>query len=324
MKSLTKFVMLGLLLIPFAVIVNVGNAFAAEEGKYTEVRMEAGSANAGDNKGYDPKDVTIAVGATVEWENKDSAGHTVTSGNPGDSDFGALFDSTKDPAGFLIKPEGSWKYTFDKAGEFPYFCQVHPWMLGKVTVSEAAATPPTTPPPSPPMEGTMLTGEKIDLTVNPSLPFDRTMSQKVMLTFTSKGDGGKAIQHTDWAITISMNGKEVFKENFHDHDGTLDLEVTPEQMSMFDVGKPSTDDPNKLVTSSFPVSGPLFMDNGKYEVNAQITGIEFKPLSTPITQNFSINVVPEFPVAAILPLVLAFAAIVAVMRIRSSKNPLGL
>lgn len=35
MKSLTKFVMLGLLLIPFAVIVNIGNVFAAEEGKMT-------------------------------------------------------------------------------------------------------------------------------------------------------------------------------------------------------------------------------------------------------------------------------------------------
>ena len=98
------------------------------------VTMEAGSANAGDNKGYSPKEVTIAVGATVEWENKDAAGHTVTSGNPGDSDFGSLFDSTKDPSGFLIKPEGTWKHTFDKAGNFPYFCQVHPWMLGKVTV----------------------------------------------------------------------------------------------------------------------------------------------------------------------------------------------
>ncbi len=146
MKSLTKFVMLGLLLIPFAVIVNVGNVFAAEEGKYVEVEIVAGSANAGENKSYNPKEVTIAVGTTVEWENKDSAGHTVTSGNPGDSDFGALFDSTKDPAGFLVKPGGSWKHTFDKAGKFPYFCEVHPWMLGKVTVSKAAATPPTTPP----------------------------------------------------------------------------------------------------------------------------------------------------------------------------------
>lgn len=311
MKNLTKLLMLGLLLIPFGAVISMDNAFAAT----TTVTQCAGAADANNKCFFVPPEVTINVGDTVVWTNDDSATHTVTSGVIEDPDnWSKVFDSG------MNKPRQTFEYTFDTAGEYPYLCQLHPWMLGKVTVSEAAATPPTTPP----MEGTMLPGEKIDLTVNPSLPFDRTMNQKVTLTFMSKGDGGKAVIHTDWAITISMNGNEVFKKDFHDHDGTLDLEVTPEQMSAFGVGKPSTDDINKLVTSSFPVKGPLFMDNGMYEVNAQITGIEFKPLSTPITQDFSIDVVPEFPVAAILPLVLAFAAIVAVMRIRSSKNPLGL
>lgn len=165
--------------------------------------------------------------------------------------------------------------------------------------------------------GTVLTGDNIDLTVNPALPYDRTTNDKVMLTFMSKGSDGNPIKHTDWLVEISMNGKQIFKKNFHDHDGVLELDVTPKAMSEFDVGKPSQDDPGKLLTSSFPVTGPLFLDDGAYAIKAQITGIEFKPLSTPVTQDFGMNVVPEFPVMVMLPLVLAFSVIIGVTRMQS-------
>lgn len=167
---------------------------------------------------------------------------------------------------------------------------------------------------------TVLTGEKIDLTVNPALPYDSATGDKVMLTFTSKGADGKPINHLDWMIEISTDGKQVFKEKFHDHDGVLELDVTPKEMSSFDVGRPSQDDLGKLVTSAFPVTGPLFLDNGVYEIRAQIVGIEFKPLSSPVTQDFSMSVVPEFPTAAILPLVAMLTAVIVVTKIRYGRN----
>lgn len=168
--------------------------------------------------------------------------------------------------------------------------------------------------------GTVLTGEKIDLTVSPALPYDRTTGDKVMLTFTSKGAGGKPIDHLDWMIEISTNGKQVFNQKFHDHDGVLELDVTPKEMSSFDVGKPSQDDPGRLVTSAFPVTGPLFLENGMYGVKAQIVGIEFKPLSIPVTQDFSMSVVPEFPATAILPLVAMLTATIVVTKIKYGKK----
>lgn len=167
--------------------------------------------------------------------------------------------------------------------------------------------------------GTVVTGEKIDLTVNPALPYDRTTGDKVTLTFTSKGADGKPIDHLDWMIEISTNGKQVFEQKFHDHDGVLELDVTPKEMSSFDVGRPAQDDPGKLVTSAFPVTGPLFLDNGMYEIKAQIVGIEFKPLSSPVTQDFSMSVVPEFP-TAILPLVAMLAAAIVVTKIKHGRK----
>lgn len=165
--------------------------------------------------------------------------------------------------------------------------------------------------------GTVLTDNKIDLTISPTPPYDHTAHDKVMLTFMSKGSGGKPIQHTDWLIEISMNGKQIFMKNFHDHDGKLELDVTPKAMSEFIVGKPSQDDADKLITSSFSVTGPLFLDNGAYAIKAQITGIEFKPLSTPVTQDFGMSVVPEFPAMVMFPLVLTFSIIIVAARMQS-------
>lgn len=187
-------------------------------------------------------------------------------------------------------------------------------MLTSYTTEKTQTLKPESPLDS---VGTMLNDDKIDLMVNPAPPYDRITNDKVLLTFVSKGSDGNPIKHTDWLIEISMNDKQIFKKNFHDHDGILELNVTPKAMSEFDVGKPNQDDPGKLLTSSFPVTGPLFLDDGAYTIKAQIIGIEFKPLSTPVTQDFGMNVVPEFPVMVMLPLVLAFSVIIGMTRMRS-------
>jgi len=160
MKNL-KLLMLGLLLIPFAAFINLGNAYA----ETVEITISPGSSTPGcetDNSCWNPSKLEITVGTTVKWTNKDSAGHTVTSGKPGDADSGMLFDSTKDPAGFLIKPETSWEHTFDTAGEYYYFCQVHPHMVGEIEVKEGGVPPP------PPPEGLRLTTDNgsVDVVVN--------------------------------------------------------------------------------------------------------------------------------------------------------------
>lgn len=79
-------------------------------------------------KYFDPQEVDVKIGTTVVSTNDDSASHTVTNGKPSDNEFGKMFDSG------LIKNNKTFEYTFSSAGSFDYFCQVHPWMTGKVTV----------------------------------------------------------------------------------------------------------------------------------------------------------------------------------------------
>ena len=80
------------------------------------------------NECYLPADITINAGDTVEWTNSDTAAHTVTGGSPADGPSG-VFDSS------LVMGGASYSFTFNDAGMYDYFCMVHPWMVGTVTVN---------------------------------------------------------------------------------------------------------------------------------------------------------------------------------------------
>ena len=76
---------------------------------------------------YDPQDITVSTGSTVQWFNEDETIHTVTSGSPDEGSTG-VFDSS------IIDAGSSFEYTFNSVGEFDYYCIVHPWMTGSVSV----------------------------------------------------------------------------------------------------------------------------------------------------------------------------------------------
>lgn len=64
---------------------------------------------------------TVNVGDTVEVNNNDTVGHTWTA-------VDGEFDSS------TLSEGDSFEFTFDEAGEFDYFCQIHPQMTGTITV----------------------------------------------------------------------------------------------------------------------------------------------------------------------------------------------
>jgi len=80
------------------------------------------------NECFLPANISISVGDEVTWSNDDSAAHTVTSGLASEGPDGN-FDSS------LFMADATFSVTFDEAGEYPYFCMVHPWMTGSVSVN---------------------------------------------------------------------------------------------------------------------------------------------------------------------------------------------
>ena len=70
---------------------------------------------------YDPTPLKLHVGDTVTFINDDEEPHTVTATDKS-------FDSA------ALDTNGSWKYTFKKAGTFAYFCELHPYMKATIVV----------------------------------------------------------------------------------------------------------------------------------------------------------------------------------------------
>lgn len=73
------------------------------------------------NMSFSPATITIKVNDTVTWANNDSVPHTVTADDHS-------FDSGSVASG------RSYTRTFDKAGTYPYHCNLHPHMKGTVVV----------------------------------------------------------------------------------------------------------------------------------------------------------------------------------------------
>jgi plastocyanin len=74
-----------------------------------------------DNFSFGPQTITVPVGATVTWTNRDDIPHTVVSTD------GVFKSKVRDT-------DEKFSHTFTKAGTYPYFCSVHPKMTGKVVV----------------------------------------------------------------------------------------------------------------------------------------------------------------------------------------------
>jgi Icc protein len=76
-----------------------------------------------DNFSFGPATLTVPVGTSVTWTNRDDIPHTVV--------------STDDPKSFkskVLDTDEKFSFTFSKAGTYPYFCSIHPKMTGKVMV----------------------------------------------------------------------------------------------------------------------------------------------------------------------------------------------
>ena len=71
---------------------------------------------------FAPANIQVRAGATVTWTNDDQAPHTVTFRNV-TADSGVL------------RTGQSFRYTFATPGAYDYYCSIHPYMVGRVTVT---------------------------------------------------------------------------------------------------------------------------------------------------------------------------------------------
>ena len=69
--------------------------------------------------GFDPGTLTVSVGTSVTWTNKDNVRHDVTSGAPDNVDNTIFLPSAN------LATNVTFSVTFNRRGSFNYFCSIH-------------------------------------------------------------------------------------------------------------------------------------------------------------------------------------------------------
>jgi plastocyanin len=109
-------------------------AAPVDESKFTKkvsIDVLKGASTQG-NPSYGPTPATATSDALITWNNQDNVPHTATSGTgPDDPNSGKLFDSS------IIAPNAKYSVPASKLGkgEHPFYCTIHPYMHGKITIS---------------------------------------------------------------------------------------------------------------------------------------------------------------------------------------------
>ncbi|MGB0855805.1 MAG: PEFG-CTERM sorting domain-containing protein, partial [Nitrosopumilus sp.] len=229
-------------------------------------------------------------GETVTWSNDDTAAHTVTSGSAAGGADG-VFDSGLFTAGT------TFSQTFEEEGTFDYFCMVHPWMVGSVTVGTTASAEKEDDMKDKDNDETHEMEDKdAGETILKSMSSDGTIEVNVEAYDPMTGQGmelevefydvasSSQVEHINYDIMATQNGKTVLSEmGIHQHSGA---------------GEHMTE----VLDSDDPV-----------DVSVTIQGIGVDPPFTgPQGDTIEFTVVPEFGTIAMMVLAVAIISIVAI------------
>lgn len=116
-SSVWFLVWMGLAITAATVLLNGPQSAAASAAQAQPANVEVKI----DNFSFGPTTITVPVGTTVTWTNRDDIPHTVVSDDK-------VFKSK------VLDTDEKFSFTFTKAGTYPYFCSIHPKMTGKVVV----------------------------------------------------------------------------------------------------------------------------------------------------------------------------------------------
>lgn len=100
----------------------------------TEIKMVPGASNKDQQDNFVPKlvkDIQLGFNNKVTWMNTDNVAHTVTPDTPFKDKYSGDFGSNG-----VVKPETKYEFLFTQPAEISYHCEPHPWMTGKIIITE--------------------------------------------------------------------------------------------------------------------------------------------------------------------------------------------
>jgi predicted secreted protein with PEFG-CTERM motif len=222
MKIRTKIIFPLLAVFVTAIMLSVPPAFAEEVAITTAAgNLSTPGCEETAEGCYTPNDVTVDVGSVITMTNTDSAGiHTFTAGT--------VDGFTPTPTGEfdsgILNADASFTYTADETGDIPYYCMLHTWMQGVITVQEANA--------SSMMDDKMKDDSMMDdKTMSMKMDLnqimaeikagDGMMNKPMTIDLTMTDLGGNGIEHITYNIKATQGSEVILDEEGHMHKGTI-------------------------------------------------------------------------------------------------------
>ena len=273
-----------------------------------EVSIPRGAQSLTQAKFYEPTDITVQPGTSITWSNHDTVIHTATSG---DSDSGTpdgRFDT-----GFIQPGKSKTVILIPGAkGKIAYFCQVHPFMRGEVTVaglpisSVENATAPLTQPG--------LAGNATAPLTQPGLAGNATAPMGVAANPVKTYNLG--IGDKQYKIPYQITGGKLDTINAQGNNATLVFNI-----STTSDGKLTLDLPRKIIDSKkqggIDEGYAVFVDGQNANADQIKNNTESRTLSIDFPKGASridiagTHIVPEFDPLSFLILAIAASTIIA-------------
>jgi plastocyanin len=218
---------------------------------------------------YYPPAIAVPIGTTVGWFNNDpEQPHTVTSGLPGASDAGALFNS-----GVMPATAGSFfQYTFDRAGDFSYHCEIHPWRVAIVSVNAVTDR-----------------GTNFEFSSGVGPTWNLTKDSRTLLDFTPLTIPLDQSTPITYNITMFKNSitNKVFSKTFNVPGDKLPLELIAGGYA----NQTRAYGPDFSSSGAYHLEAPFFKGNANYTIKVEIAAINGKQPQTKITDGFSLRTI---------------------------------
>src|SRR5438552_1986825 len=173
------------------------------------ILIPTGASTEGSKINFSPKYVTISKGTRIFWVNNDNTIHTVTSGKINDN---GTYEPDNLFKGGFITPGDNLAASL-KPGNYQYFCKIHPWLVGSLSVkaNQAAAKPSANIVVVKPSSGIVTTKSKDSTETKSKTSIDTAKSKTITQPTKSKPGTDTAKSKTVTQTTKSKLGTDTAK-----------------------------------------------------------------------------------------------------------------
>jgi plastocyanin len=229
------------------------------------VSIVPGAAQKDSTYHYYPPKIAVPVGTTVAWFNNDvEQPHTVTSGEPEAPNQGSEFNSGLMPA----TANSFFQFTFTKAGEFLYHCNIHPWRVASVQSSDA-----------------FFTGNGFKIGIGSGATWNIATYPRVLLNIdpqTIPLDGTTPVTY-NVTIADGQNNNTLISRWFTTAGEPLQLELIS-----FQGNQTTSHGPDFSSTGAYHIQSN-FKNGSSYPIDIQIVSVNNKPIENPASVSFELK-----------------------------------